>query len=70
MGALKKIYAGPKNSKGEQLFPGYVAGRRDGAGRMGGLDHGIRRGRAPSSGSRTGFFGDMIFQDAAWDFAR
>ena len=38
--ALKKIYSGPKTSKGEQLMPGYEPGGETGHGRMGLVDHG------------------------------
>src|SRR5258708_39631039 len=31
--ALKKIYASPRNSKGEQIFPGYSVGGETGGGR-------------------------------------
>lgn len=66
--ALKKIYAGPKNSKGEQLFPGYEPGGETGFGGWGAWITGFSPGKTAQLAFGNGFFGSMIFQDAAWDF--
>ena len=69
--ALKKIYAGPQNSKGEQLFPGYEPGGETGLGGWGSWITGPSGpGKASNSRLRIGFFGDMISQDAAWDYRK
>jgi feruloyl esterase len=66
--ALKKLYAGPVNSKGEKIFPGRVIGGEDGPG-------GWRlwmTGTAPENALMfqfaTNFFPNMVFDDPKWDF--
>jgi feruloyl esterase len=68
--ALKKIYAGPKNSKGEQLFPGYEPGGETGLGGWGSWITGFTAGKTAQLAFGNGFFGDMIFQDHSWDFRK
>jgi hypothetical protein len=66
--ALQKLYEGPRNSKGEQIYPGYSVG---GAAGPGGWPLWIT-GSGPQKSLMfafgTGFFKDMVFDDAAWDF--
>ncbi len=66
--ALKKIYAGPKNSKGEQIFPGYEPGGETGLGGWGAWITGFTPGKSAQLAFGNGLFADMIFQDASWDF--
>ncbi|HEV2306088.1 MAG TPA: tannase/feruloyl esterase family alpha/beta hydrolase [Candidatus Acidoferrales bacterium] len=67
--ALKKLYAGPVDSKGHQLFPGTVPG-----GELGPSSWRVWiTGHPPSNkgvGFRFGtqFFSNMIFNDPTWDF--
>jgi len=68
--ALKKIYAGPKNSKGEQIFPGYEPGGETGLGGWGAWITGFSAGKTAQLAFGNGFFGDMIFQDSAWDYRK
>ena len=63
--ALKKIYAGPHNSKGEQLFPGYVPGGESGPG---GWSRWVTGADSQQAIFAKGFFANMVFQDANWDF--
>jgi len=65
VGAMKKIYSGPKNSKGEQLFPGYLPGGEAG---NGGWSRWVTGPDAQQAVYGNGFFGDMMFQNPAWDF--
>jgi hypothetical protein len=65
VGALKKIYDGPRNSKGEQLFPGYLPGGEAG---QGGWSRWITGPHAAQEDYAKGFFRSMVFNDAAWDF--
>ena len=65
---LKKIYAGPKNSKGEQIFPGYMPGGETGQAGWVSWITGPTQGKSAQFAFGHGFFGDMVFQDAAWDF--
>jgi hypothetical protein len=68
--AVKKIYAGPKNSKGEQLFPGYEPGAESGMGGWGAWITGFAPGKSAQLAFANGLFADMIFQDAAWDYRK
>ena len=68
--ALKRIYAGPKNSKGEQLIPGFEPGGETGLGGWGAWITGFSAGKSLELAFANGVFGDMIFQDAAWDYRK
>jgi len=65
---LKKIYAGPRNSKGEQIFPGYLPGGEAGLGGWAAWITGASPGKSFQFAFAKGFFSDMIFNDANWDF--
>jgi hypothetical protein len=66
--ALQKIYAGPRNSKGEQIFPGYSVGGETGGQGWGLWITGSAPGKALMVAFGTGFFKNMVFDDASWDF--
>lgn len=66
--ALKKIYTGPRDSKGEQIIPGFLPGGETGPGGWGGWV----TGSGPSTGAQFFFgtqaFKNMVYSDPAWDF--
>jgi len=66
LAGLKKVYSGPKNSKGEQLYPVFsrVARRASAAGACG--ITGFQQGKSLEHAFGFGFFADMAFQNAAW----
>ena len=64
VGAMKKIYDGPKNSKGERLFPGYVPGGEAGPG---GWSRWITGADSQQFVLGKGYFADIVFQNANWD---
>jgi hypothetical protein len=66
--ALKKIYAGPQNSKGQQLYPGFEPGGETGLGGWGAWITGFSPGKSAELAFANGFFADMTFQDTSWDF--
>ena len=66
--ALKRIYAGPKNSKGVQLFPGLSSGGESGPGGWPLWVVGAAPGKGLNFLFSTGFFANMVFDNAAWDF--
>lgn len=70
IGTLKKIYAGPKTSKGEQIFPGYLPGGETGPGGWPGWITGMGTAKSLQFAFAKGFFADMIFSDANWDFRK
>jgi feruloyl esterase len=68
--ALKKIYSGPRNSKGEQLFPGYSPGGETGFNGWQGWISGNAPGKSIQSAFGNNFFQNMVYDDAAWDYHR
>jgi serine/threonine protein kinase len=65
---LKKIYAGLRNSKGEQIFPGYMPGGEEGASGWKGeiTEPGAGRGEMFLFGM--GYFRYLVFDNPAWDY--
>lgn len=63
--ALKKIYQGPRNSKGDQIFPGYLPGGETG---NGGWPRWITGPDAQQPAYAFGFFGIMANSNPKWDF--
>jgi feruloyl esterase len=61
------LYAGPSNSSGK-IFPGRVTGGEDGAGGWPLWITGSAPGTSLMYQFTTGFFADMVFDDANWDF--
>ncbi len=64
VGAMQKIYQGPRNSKGS-IFPGYLPGAEAG---QGGWSRWITGPKAAQADYGFGFFADMVFSKADWDF--
>lgn len=66
--SLKKIYAGPRNAKGQLLIPGFVPGGETGPGGW----TGWITGTGPQSGLQFFFstqaFKNMVYNNPAWDF--
>ncbi len=65
--ALKKIYAGPRTSKGEQIIPGFVPGGETGPGGWSGWITGAAPTRAAQFFFATSAMKNMLFNDPAWD---
>ena len=66
--ALKKIYDGPRNSKGEQVFPGYSPGGETGGGGWGVWITGAGPAKSLQFAFGSQFFANMVYNDAAWDY--
>ena len=66
--ALKKIYAGPKNSKGEPLYVGRLPGAEDGVGGWATWITGSGPGKSLLYAFTTNFFKYMVFDKPDWDF--
>lgn len=66
--ALQKIYAGPKNSKGAPVFPGYSPGGEAGSGGWSLWIAGSAPTKSLGYGFGTQFFANMVFDNAAWDY--
>ncbi len=66
--ALKKIYAGAHNSKGQQISPGFSPGGEEGPGGWMTWTTGQTPGSALLFAFGNGFFANMVFDDPKWDF--
>lgn len=66
--ALKKLYAGPASPKGIHIFPGYSVGGEAGFGGWSTWISGSTQGRSLQFAFSTGFFRNMVFNNAAWDY--
>ena len=66
--ALKKIYAGPHDSTGHQLFPGYVPGAEEGGVGWSLWITGPAPGRSLMAFFGTQFFTNMVYEQAGWDY--
>jgi Tannase and feruloyl esterase len=67
---LKKIYAGPTNSAGRQIFPGIFPGGEAGPGGWGLWIMGAQPGRSLDYLFGVGGLAKIVYQDPAWDFRR
>jgi len=66
--ALKKIYAGPRDSKGRQIVAGFSPGGEEGGGGWAGWLTGPAPGKSIQLVFGNGFFPNMVFDNPAWDF--
>ncbi len=67
---LKKIYAGPTNSSGQQVFPGIFPGSEGGPGGWGLWIVGAQPGKSLNYSFGVGALAKMVYQDPQWDFRR
>jgi Tannase and feruloyl esterase len=66
--ALKNLYAGPRNAKGQQIIPGFVPGGETGPGGWTGWITGVAPTGAAQFFFATQAFKNMIYNDPKWDF--
>ena len=66
--ALKKLYEGPRDAKGVLIFPGYLPGAEEGSGGWGTWITGPAPGKSLLFAFGGGFFSDMVFEKADWDY--
>jgi Tannase and feruloyl esterase len=68
--ALKKLYEGAHDSKGKQIFPGFVPGGEQGPGGWGTWITGNAPGEALLFAFGNGFFRNMVYERADWDYKK
>jgi feruloyl esterase len=66
--ALKKIYAGLRDTKGRELFPGFPPGAEDGPSGWGLWITGPAPGKSVMAILGSRFFANMVYEDPAWDY--
>ena len=65
---LRKIYAGLRDSKGEQLFPGYMPGGEEGEDGWAGWIIGSAPGQGAITIFALNYFRNVVVENPAWDF--
>jgi len=70
LAALKKIYAGPRNRKGEQLYPGFTPGGESGPGGWGLWTSGPAADKSLQYAFSTQANAYLIFQNASFDYRK
>jgi hypothetical protein len=66
--ALKKLYEGAHDANGKQIFPGFMPGAEEGPGGWGTWIIGNAPGKALLFTFGNGFFGNMVYEQANWDY--
>ena len=66
--ALRKIYQGPKDSRGTRIFPGFVPGAETGVGGWGAWINGATPEKSLQFFFGTQLFRNMVANDPAWDY--
>jgi hypothetical protein len=68
--ALEDLYQGAHDSKGQQIFPGFVPGGEEGGGGWSLWITGPAPGKALLFFFESGYFADMVYDKADWDYRR
>jgi hypothetical protein len=68
--ALKKLYEGAHDSKGQQIFPGFLPGGEDGAAGWSLWITGQTPGKSLLFAFGGGYFSDMVYDKADWDYKK
>ncbi len=65
---LKKIYAGLRDTRGGELFPGFLPGGEDGPGGWAMWITGPAPAKSLMAFFGLGFYANMVYEDSAWDY--
>ena len=68
--ALKKLYQGAHDSKGNVIFPGFLPGAEEGGGGWSLWITGPAPGKALLFAFGTGYFANMVYEKADWDYKK
>jgi hypothetical protein len=66
--AMKKLYEGPHDSKGQAIFPGYLPGGEDGGGGWPLWITGQAPGKSLLFAFGGGYFSNMVYEQADWNY--
>jgi hypothetical protein len=66
--ALEKLYAGPVDSHGHRIFPGYLPGGEEGGGGWGVWITGQEPGKSLIFAFGNGYFSNILYGDANWNY--
>ncbi len=65
---LKKLYQGPPDSQGHEIFPGYLPGAEEGPGGWGAWITGSAPGKSLLFAFAGGYFSNMVYEKADWNY--
>jgi hypothetical protein len=68
--ALEKLYLGAHDSQGKEIFPGFLPGAEDGGGGWPLWITGTGPGKSLLFAFGEGFFSDMVYDQADWDYKK
>jgi feruloyl esterase len=68
--ALKKLYEGAHDSKGHEIFPGFMPGGEDGGGGWSLWITGSAPGKSLLFAFGGGYFADMVYDKPDWDYKK
>jgi Tannase and feruloyl esterase len=66
--ALRKLYQGARDSRGRQIFPGFVPGGETGEGGWGVWITGPEPGKGLLFAFNSGFFSNMVYEKPDWNY--
>ena len=66
--ALKKIYAGPHDARGHEVFPGFLPGAEEGDGGWGTWITGPAPLKSLIAFFAIGYFSNMVYEKSDWDY--
>ncbi len=66
--ALKKLYQGPRDSTGKEIFPGFLPGAEEGPGGWSLWITGTAPGKSLLFAFGNGFFSNMVYEKADWNY--
>ncbi len=66
--ALKKIYAGPHDGQGHEVFPGFLPGAEDGDSGWGSWITGAAPAKSLMAVFGIGYFSNMVYEKSDWDY--
>ncbi len=67
---LKKLYEGPRDAKGNLIFPGYVPGAEEGPGGWGLWITGLAPEKSLLFAFATGYFSNFVYEKADWNYRK
>lgn len=65
---LKKLYAGPHDAQGHEIFPGYLPGAEEGPGGWGTWITGAAPGKSLLFAFSGGYFSNMVYEKEDWNY--
>jgi len=65
---LKKLYTGPRDSRGREIFPGYLPGAEEGPGGWSTWITGMAPGKSLLFAFSGGYFSNIVYEKPGWNY--